>query len=78
MYAAVWNTDGGKISFTYNGNTTKTSASNDAVTSTSSEYDASKFINSTVFEITIVSGQTQFTVGSSSKRIIIDKIEVVY
>ena len=78
VYAAVWNTDGGKISFTYNSTSSTKEASNSKITTTSGTYSADDFTTSTDFEITIVSGQTQFTVGSSSKRIIIDKIEVVY
>jgi len=78
VYAAVWNEDGGQIKFAYNGSSETKDAANDPITSTSSSYDAADFENSTDFEITIAEGVTKFQVESSVKRILIDKIEVVY
>lgn len=78
VYAAVWNTDGGQINFTYNGNTIQQKASNDAITTTSAEYNAEAFASSTDFSIYKVDGVNTFTIASTSKRIIIDKVQVVY
>lgn len=78
VYAAVWNTDGGQIKFTYNGNTIQQKASNDAITTTTAEYNAEAFASSTDFSIYKVDGVNTFTIASTSKRIIIDKVQVVY
>lgn len=79
VYAAVWGTDGGSVKLTYNSNSETLSPVAGSISSPNYvSYDVNSFLRSTDFKITIVSGQTQFTVGSSSKRILIDKIEVVY
>jgi len=78
VYAAVWNTDGGKITLTYNGSAETKDTSNDAITNTGKEYSALDFSSSTDFNITIVSGVTDYSVASSSKRLLVDKIEVVF
>ena len=78
IYCALWNTDTGKIQFTYNGEMQSADPVNDDITSTSDDYSASKFSKPNIFYFTKVAGEDEITLSSSSKRIIIDKIEVVY
>lgn len=78
VYAAQWNTDGGSLVVTYNGSSTTKAPANSAITDTSNEYSSSDFSSSTNFSITKAEGITSFSIASSSKRIIIDKVEVVY
>ena len=78
VYGAVWNTDGGKISVTYNGSTTTLDAANSAITTTTGTYSSSAFSNPTVFYFAKAESKNTLTIASSLKRIIIDKVEVVY
>ena len=78
IYCAQWNTDTGKIQFSYNGETQSADPANDDITGTSDDYSASKFTKPNVFYFTKAAGEDEITISSSSKRIIIDKIEVVY
>lgn len=82
VYAAVWNNDGGKIVATYHdGNGDEASytkeAANAAITSTKSAYSASAFASSTDFTFTKDS-KWKLKIASSAKRVIIDKVEIVY
>lgn len=78
VYGAVWNTDGGKITVTYNGSSETLDAANTAITSTASAYSSSAFTSSTNFTITKATDVEDLTIASSAKRIIIDKVEVVF
>ena len=78
VYAARWNTDTGNLTVTYNGNSESKAPANSAITSTSSTYSATAFSSSTNFSITKANDVTSFSIASSSKRIIIDRVEVVY
>ena len=78
VYAAVWNTDGGSLKLTYNGSSETKAPANAAITSTSSTYSAAAFSSSTDFTITKVADVTSFSIASTAKRILIDKVEVVY
>lgn len=78
VYAAVWNTDGGKIKVSYNGDDTILDASNDPITSTSGEYSSSAFANPTLFTFAKVDGENDLSISSSAKRLLVDKVEVVY
>ena len=78
VYAARWNTDNGNLTVTYNNSSESKAPSNSSITSTSSTYSSSNFSSSTDFTITKVEDVTSFSIASSSKRIIIDKVEVVY
>lgn len=77
VYAAVWSPDSGKVCVTYNGNTITSNAANPAITATTSAYSASDFSNSTDFVFTKADA-TELTIASSSKRILVDKVEVVW
>ena len=80
VYAAVWNTDGGSLVVTYNGSSQTKAPSNSAITgtSTSDNYSSSDFSTSTNFTITKAADVTSFSIASSTKRIFIDKVEVIY
>lgn len=78
VYAAVWNKDGGSISVVYNGDEKTAAAANDAITSTSKTYSSSDFTSSTDFTFTKTETGNSITIGSSAKRILIDKVEIVY
>ena len=78
VYAAVWTTDGGSLVVTYNGESVSKDPANDAITTTSNSYSVDDFANATEFSFTKVDGEDDLTIASSSKRIIIDKVEVVY
>lgn len=78
VYAAVWNNDGGQIKLTYNANDIQKDAANPKITTTTAEYNAEAFASSTDFSIYKVDGVNTFTIASTSKRIIIDKVQVVY
>lgn len=80
VYAAVWNTDGGSLVVTYNGSSQTKAPSNSAITgtTTSDNYSSSDFSSSTNFTITKAADVTSFSIASSSKRIFIDKVEVIY
>lgn len=78
VYAARWNTDTGNLTVTYNGNSESKAPANSAITNTSNTYSSSNFSSSTNFTITKVADVTSFSIASSSKRIIIDKVEVIY
>ena len=78
VYAAQWNTDGGSLVVTYNSKSETKAPANSAITSTSNTYSSSDFSNSTNFTITKVSDVTSFSIASSAKRILIDKVEVIY
>jgi len=78
VYAARWNTDTGNLTVSYNGNSESKAPANSAITATSNTYSSDDFSSSTNFTITKVADVTSFSIASSSKRIIIDKVEVVY
>ena len=78
VYAAVWNNDGGQIKLTYNANDIQKDAANPKISTTTAEYNAEAFASSTDFSIYKVDGVNTFTIASTSKRIIIDKVQVVY
>ena len=80
VYAAQWNTDGGSLVVTYNGSSQTKAPSNSAITgtSTSDNYSSSDFSTSTNFTITKAADVTSFSIASSTKRIFIDKVEVIY
>ena len=78
VYAARWNTDSGNLTVTYNGSSESKAPANSAITSTSNLYSASDFSSSTNFTITKAADVTSFTIASSAKRILIDKVEVIY
>ena len=78
IYAARWSSDTGNLTVTYNGDSESKAPSNSAITTTSNTYSASDFSSSTNFTITKAEGVTSFSIASSTKRIIIDKVEVVY
>jgi len=77
IYAAVWNNDGGELVVTYNDVAQQAAPANDAITSTGSEYSASDFVSPTEFVFTKVENATGLKIASSTKRILIDKVEVV-
>ena len=78
VYASRWNTDSGNLTVTYNGSSDTKAPSNSAITNTSNTYSSDDFSTSRDFSITKAEGVTSFSIASSSKRIIIDKVEVVY
>ena len=80
VYAAQWNTDGGSLVVTYNGSSQTKAPSNSAITgtTTSDNYSSSDFSSSTNFTITKAADVTSFSIASSTKRIFIDKVEVIY
>lgn len=78
VYAAVWNTDAGQVSVTYNSDTQTDDAANSAITGTTYAYDADQFTNSVDFEFTRAAGEVDLTIASTKKRLLIDKIQVVY
>ena len=78
VYAAVWNADGGSLVVTYNGSSQTKDPANSAITDTSKEYSSSDFSSSTNFTITKAEGITSFSIASSTKRIFVDKVEVIY
>ena len=77
VYAAVWNKDGGSLTVTYNTDETK-APNNAAITATNAEYKATDFASSTDFVFIKKSTVTSLKIASSSKRILIDKVEIVY
>lgn len=78
VYAAMWNTDGGKIVVTYNGISENKDPSNTAISSpTTTDYSQNLFENATEFVFRKVDDVNELKIGSSSKRIIVDKIEIV-
>ena len=77
IYAAVWNNDGGELVVTYNDVAQQAAPANDAITSTGNEYSASDFVSPTEFVFTKVENATGLKIASSTKRILIDKVEVV-
>lgn len=78
VYAARWNTDTGNLTVTYNGSSESKAPANSAITTTTNTYSALDFSSSTNFTITKAASVTSFTIASSAKRILIDKVEVVY
>ena len=78
IYAARWNSDSGNLTVTYNGDSESKAPSNSAITSTGNTYSSSDFSTSTNFTITKIEDVTSFTIASSAKRILIDKVEVTY
>lgn len=77
VYAAVWNTDGGKITIVYNSVSETKAASNAAITSITDTYSSDAFVTSTDFTIIKAAGVEELTIASSAKRIIVDKVEVI-
>lgn len=77
VYAAVWNTDGGELVVSYNGNDLQAAPANDPITSTDSEYSASDFTLPTEFVFMKSADADNLTIASSAKRILIDKVEIV-
>ena len=78
VYAARWNTDSGNLTVTYNGSSESKAPANSAITTTTNTYSSSDFSSSTDFTITKADAVTSFSIASSAKRILIDKVEVVY
>lgn len=77
VYAAVYNTDGGELVVSYNGNSIQQEPSNDAITNTSSTYSESNFTSPTSFVFTKTAEAEDLTIASSQLRIFIDKVEIV-
>lgn len=78
VYAARWSSDTGSLVVTYNSKSETKAPANSAITSTSNTYSSDDFSSSTDFTITKVEDVTSFSIASSAKRILIDKVEVVY
>ncbi len=77
VYAAVWNTDAGQIKATYNGQEIIKAAANDPIRTTTGAYSSDAFSAATEFVFTKVENGGGLSIASSSKRIIIDKIEIL-
>ena len=79
VYAACWDSDGGDIVLGYNGQSEAKAPSNTAIESPNDKtYDASQFQTATSFTITKAADVNTFTISSSAKRIIIDKVEISF
>ena len=79
VYAAVWGTDGGKVKITYNSVDSIKDAANSAISSPNNvTYNASHFTNATTFQLTRVKDVVNITLSSTNKRLIVDKVEIVY
>ena len=78
VYAAVWNTDGGQLVVSYNGNSLQAAPANDPITTTTdAEYSESDFASPVSFVFTKSAESEDLTIASSAKRILIDKVEIV-
>lgn len=77
VYAAVWNTDGGKVKVTYDNEVQEQSPANAAITATSSTYSSSDFADAVGFTYTMTTANL-LNIASSAKRILIDKVVIVY
>ena len=77
VYAAVWDTDGGNLVVSYN-NTELVKAPSTSISDPDNKsYSASDFGEPTEFVFTKTANDNVLYVGSSLKRILIDKIEIV-
>ena len=79
VYAAVWGSDGGQVRVSYNGTTTDQVSANSAISNPNSvTYNSSHFSSANSFEFTKAKNVADLTISSTNKRLIVDKIEIVY
>lgn len=79
VYAARWGTDQGNIVLGYNGSEQSATPASPAIESPDKkEYSPTDFPSATEFSFVKASGENTFSIASSSKRIIIDKVEVEF
>ena len=77
VYAALWGTDNGQLKVTYNGIDLLGDPTSSIESPNDKEYSASHFGAPTEFVFTKIANVESLTIASTSKRIIIDKIEIV-
>ena len=77
VYAAVWGTDGGNLVVTYNNTELEKAPSTSISAPDNRSYSASDFGEPAEFVFTKTANDNVLYVGSSQKRILIDKIEIV-
>ncbi|MCQ2170486.1 MAG: DNA/RNA non-specific endonuclease [Bacteroidales bacterium] len=79
VYAARWNNDKGNVDLDYNGQSYSKEPASPAIESPDKkEYSPTDFPSATEFSFVKASGENTFSIASSSKRIIIDKVEVEF
>lgn len=77
VYAARWDNDKGNVDLDYNGQSYSKEPASPAIESPNDkEYSQNDFPTATEFSIVKEAGVNTFTISSSAKRIIIDKLEV--
>lgn len=76
VFGTKWNGDNGKLVVTYNGDEQPKEVVNGSLSNNSASYDESDFTQSTDFVFQKVEGVDVFSIASSEKRILIDKVVV--
>ena len=77
VYAAIGGTDNGKLAVVYNGTTLEETPSSSIENPSNKDYSADDFDDPAEFVFTKTADADALTIGSTAKRIIVDKVEIV-